>query len=314
LSRSSFIIEPRYRDTIAEGTLSQDEVPLGTVRAAELVREEPFISHNIEMTRQAYGLNRFAQREFPAETTVDAADPANNQPTLQNPDMGLACLAGYAASNAIRNTEVGVSTGGPQSKEHGFTWKSLTLFLLTIGAVVICLLMLRPFLLAITGALVLAIVIQRPHKWITARLKYKALAATTSVMLVSLGIIGPAFFLAQSLRHRILSVVGTVQSGAAARGIQQFLDKSPRVSAVLQYSMGNITLSQAIDKSAGFIAGRLGAVLGGSISAITNCRYVVSTLLPSMVMAIWESHICDRLCHREHRLLIQKLTSNMTRK
>jgi uncharacterized membrane protein (UPF0182 family) len=36
------------------------------------------------MTRQAYGLNRFAQREFPAETTVDAADPANNQPTLQN--------------------------------------------------------------------------------------------------------------------------------------------------------------------------------------------------------------------------------------
>src|SRR6204780_5398465 len=36
------------------------------------------------MTRQAYGLDRFSQREFPAETTVGAADPANNQPTLQN--------------------------------------------------------------------------------------------------------------------------------------------------------------------------------------------------------------------------------------
>jgi uncharacterized membrane protein (UPF0182 family) len=54
------------------------------VKPNELVREEPFIAHNIEMTRQAYGLNRFAQREFPAETTVAAADPANNQPTLQN--------------------------------------------------------------------------------------------------------------------------------------------------------------------------------------------------------------------------------------
>jgi uncharacterized protein len=54
------------------------------VKPNELVREEPFIAHNIEMTRQAYGLNRFAQREFPAETTVDAADAANNQPTLQN--------------------------------------------------------------------------------------------------------------------------------------------------------------------------------------------------------------------------------------
>ncbi len=36
------------------------------------------------MTRQAYGLDRFSQREFPAETTVEAADPANNQATLQN--------------------------------------------------------------------------------------------------------------------------------------------------------------------------------------------------------------------------------------
>jgi uncharacterized membrane protein (UPF0182 family) len=54
------------------------------VKPNELVREETFIAHNIEMTRLAYGLNRFAQREFPAETTVEAADPANNQPTLQN--------------------------------------------------------------------------------------------------------------------------------------------------------------------------------------------------------------------------------------
>jgi uncharacterized membrane protein (UPF0182 family) len=54
------------------------------VKPNELVREEPFIAHNIEMTRQAYGLNRFAQREFPAETTVDSADSANNQATLQN--------------------------------------------------------------------------------------------------------------------------------------------------------------------------------------------------------------------------------------
>jgi uncharacterized membrane protein (UPF0182 family) len=54
------------------------------VKPNELVREQPYIAHNIEMTRQAYGLDRFAQREFPAETTVGATDPANNQATLQN--------------------------------------------------------------------------------------------------------------------------------------------------------------------------------------------------------------------------------------
>ena len=54
------------------------------VKPNELVRQQPFITHNIEFTRQAYGLNRIAQRAFPAETTVEAADAANNQGTLQN--------------------------------------------------------------------------------------------------------------------------------------------------------------------------------------------------------------------------------------
>jgi uncharacterized protein len=54
------------------------------VKPNELVREQPYIAHNIELTRQAYGLDRVLQREFPAETTIEAADPANNQATLQN--------------------------------------------------------------------------------------------------------------------------------------------------------------------------------------------------------------------------------------
>jgi hypothetical protein len=54
------------------------------VKPNELVREQPYIANNIEMTQKAYSLDRFQQREFPAETTVDATDPANNQATLKN--------------------------------------------------------------------------------------------------------------------------------------------------------------------------------------------------------------------------------------
>jgi uncharacterized membrane protein (UPF0182 family) len=54
------------------------------VKPNELVREQPYISHNIEMTRQAFGLNRVTQSPFPAEAGVEALDPANNQPTLKN--------------------------------------------------------------------------------------------------------------------------------------------------------------------------------------------------------------------------------------
>ena len=54
------------------------------VKPNELVREKPYIVHNTDLTRQAYGLNQVVQREFPAETTVEAAEPENNQVTLQN--------------------------------------------------------------------------------------------------------------------------------------------------------------------------------------------------------------------------------------
>jgi hypothetical protein len=56
------------------------------VKPNELVREKTYIKHNIDMTRLAYGMDgdKFKQREFPAETTVDATDPEHNQATLNN--------------------------------------------------------------------------------------------------------------------------------------------------------------------------------------------------------------------------------------
>jgi len=54
------------------------------VKPNELVRERPYIGYNIDLTRQAYGLSRVSEREFPAETTVEATDPAHNRSTLEN--------------------------------------------------------------------------------------------------------------------------------------------------------------------------------------------------------------------------------------
>jgi uncharacterized membrane protein (UPF0182 family) len=54
------------------------------VRPNELVREKPYIAHNIALTRQAYDLDEISQHQFPVDMRPGAADPANNQPTLQN--------------------------------------------------------------------------------------------------------------------------------------------------------------------------------------------------------------------------------------
>jgi len=54
------------------------------VKPNQLVRERPYIGHNIEMTRRAYALDRIEPHPFPAETTVAALDAPNNQATLDN--------------------------------------------------------------------------------------------------------------------------------------------------------------------------------------------------------------------------------------
>jgi hypothetical protein len=54
------------------------------VKPNQLVRERPFIEHNIEMTRRAYALDRIELHAFPADTSVEALDAANNQATLEN--------------------------------------------------------------------------------------------------------------------------------------------------------------------------------------------------------------------------------------
>ncbi len=54
------------------------------VKPNELVREQPYIAHNIQMTQQAFALNRLAQQPFPADTAPDAIDVAGNRDTLEN--------------------------------------------------------------------------------------------------------------------------------------------------------------------------------------------------------------------------------------
>jgi uncharacterized membrane protein (UPF0182 family) len=54
------------------------------VKPNQLVRERPFIVHNIEMTRRAFALDRIEPHPFPAETGIEAIDAANNQTTLEN--------------------------------------------------------------------------------------------------------------------------------------------------------------------------------------------------------------------------------------
>lgn len=54
------------------------------VKPNELDRERPYIAYNIQYTRQAFGLDRIVERDFPAEDAVSAAVLGTEQATLEN--------------------------------------------------------------------------------------------------------------------------------------------------------------------------------------------------------------------------------------
>ena len=55
------------------------------VKPNELVRESPYIAHNIQMTRQAFGLNRITQRAVSGRHRASRrSNPADNRATLDN--------------------------------------------------------------------------------------------------------------------------------------------------------------------------------------------------------------------------------------
>ena len=54
------------------------------VAPSELEKEEPYIARNIKFTRQAYGLDRFDERDFPAIQDLTAASVEQNTATMRN--------------------------------------------------------------------------------------------------------------------------------------------------------------------------------------------------------------------------------------
>ena len=71
------------------------------VKPNELVRDKPYIVYNTELTRQAYGLNRVSQREFPCRDDRRRGRPGEQSGyASEHPALGLARPPGHAAPDS----------------------------------------------------------------------------------------------------------------------------------------------------------------------------------------------------------------------
>jgi predicted PurR-regulated permease PerM len=198
---------------------------------------------------------------------------------------------------------------------HGeFDWSGLTLFLLSICGVLLCLLIVQPFLPGLTAAVVLAIVTQRPYRWILARLKRRALAAAVTVVLVALSIVVPLMLVAGSATQHILISVRSFQTGTAEQGIQQFMGAHQRIATMLQYALDNLDLGQTLEKSAGVVAGRAAALLGKSIIALTQVivmLFILFFLYRDQEKAVHFARSLLPLADEETNYLLERLRASI---
>jgi predicted PurR-regulated permease PerM len=149
-------------------------------------------------------------------------------------------------------------------------WKTAALFLLTVAVLGVCALILYPFIPAITGAVVLAIITRRPHVWWRAKIRNRTAAAATALLVVTISIIAPVLLLMRYLIGQAIAGAEMLQDGRAQRGIESLLDRFPRIAAAIERSSEVMTLGDATEKLAGFVTSHLAGVLSNSLAAVSQ--------------------------------------------
>ena len=150
------------------------------------------------------------------------------------------------------------------------TWRQITLFLVTLGVLVLCGFLLKPFLVAIVGAIVIAIVTERPYLWLTSKIGHPNLSATLALIAVVLSIIVPIFFLAQDVGAQIGENITSLGTASTQQKIADYFSRHPTLTLRIETITDTLSLEETIKSVGGFLGKRFATLIGSSIGAITQ--------------------------------------------
>src|SRR5579871_6912925 len=157
-------------------------------------------------------------------------------------------------------------------------WKQITLFLLTFGAVVICFFIIHPFLSAIIGAVVLAVITHRPYKALTHKIKNRNLSSTIAVVLVILSVVIPCFFILQDLVQGTTTIIIFLRSDVPQKSLSQFLEAHPTIASDIHIISNNIDLQNTVRTMAAVLGGLLTGFLSYSFGATVQLNILLFIL------------------------------------
>jgi predicted PurR-regulated permease PerM len=157
-----------------------------------------------------------------------------------------------------------------QAQTGGFDWGGLTLFLASLGVVGLCGFIVWPFLPGLTAAVVLAVVTERPQRWLAGKVRNHTLAAAVALVLVVLAIVTPTFLVASAIGSRVIGFARGMQADTAQQSVQTFLVEHPRLQGIYATLRENVDSDQVIEKSFASVASRVGPLLGRSLGALVQ--------------------------------------------
>ena len=157
-----------------------------------------------------------------------------------------------------------------QDNRRESPWKQITLFLLTIGVLVLCALLLQPFFSAIVVAIVLAVVTRRPYDWLVSKMKNRSVCAAISLIVITLAVIVPTFFLAQELGRQAFATINDFRSGAHHEKITGFIANRPGLAARIESITSSIDVDNTVREGVGYLGSHLADLLGNSVRIITQ--------------------------------------------
>ncbi|HXC97653.1 MAG TPA: AI-2E family transporter [Edaphobacter sp.] len=157
-----------------------------------------------------------------------------------------------------------------QASREAPPWKQISLFVLTLGVLILCGLLLYPFFSAIVGAIVLAVITQRPYDWLASKIKSRSLCAAVALIVITLAVVVPIFFLGQELGQQAYATINAFRAGAHQEKIADFIANRPVLADRIETFTSSIDLTNATRSAAAYVGGHLAGFLGNSVHMITQ--------------------------------------------
>jgi predicted PurR-regulated permease PerM len=141
-------------------------------------------------------------------------------------------------------------------------------FLLTFAAILLCALVLQPFLAGVVFAVTIAVCTQAPYRWLSARIRNPSLCATVALLILLIAGIAPLVLIGWQLSRQASSLIDAIRSGAPNLWLQHFVTQHPAIASQLQKGADLFDLNTILQSAAGWSGKHLVTLIGNSASLL----------------------------------------------